>query len=153
VAAGDPIARAGNTGRATNDHLHLEIHTTPADADVTVVVSPEQRYPPYTRNPQLWIEPLPGTGVIAGRVFDAAGEPVPAARVYGVRKPEPTETPFSFAETYEDRANPDPVFGEHFAIGDVPAGEYVLGVEIEGARVWREILVAPGKVTEVEFRP
>ena len=38
-----------------------------------MVVSPEERYPPYTRNPQLWIEPLPGTGVIAGRVFDAAG--------------------------------------------------------------------------------
>lgn len=153
VAERDPIARAGNTGRATNDHLHLEIHTTPADADPSVVVSPEERYPPFTRNPQLWIDPLPGTGVIAGRVFDGSGNPMPGARVYGVTKPEPTETPFSFAETYEDRANPDPVFGEHFAIGDVPAGVYVLGVQIDEAKVWRMVRVVEDRVTEVEFRP
>jgi murein DD-endopeptidase MepM/ murein hydrolase activator NlpD len=153
VSARQPIARAGNTGRATNDHLHLEIHTTPADSDSDIVVSPEERYPPFTRNPQLWIEPLPGTGVIAGRVLDATGEPVPGARVYGVRKPEPTETPFSFAETYEDRANPDPLFGENFAIGDAPAGTYVLGVEIDSAKVWRTVRVEPGRVTEVDFQP
>jgi hypothetical protein len=117
------------------------------------VVDPEVRYPPDTRNPQLWIEPLPGTGAIAGRVLDESGEPVPGARVYGVVKPEPRETPFSFAETYEDRAHPDPVFGENFAIGDVPAGEWVLGAEIGGRRVYRRVRVEPGRVTEVELRP
>ena len=45
------------------------------------------------------------------------------------------------------------MFGEHFAIGDVPIGEYVLGVEIEGTKVFRKVLVEEEKVTEVEFRP
>ena len=152
VTAGDVIGHVGNTGRATNDHLHLEIHTTPGE-DVALVVDPEVRYPPHTRNPQLWIEPLPGTGAIAGRVVGTGGSPVAGARVYGVVKPEPRETPFSFAETYEDRAHPDPVFEENFAIGDVPAGEWVLGVEIDGQRIFRSVRVEAGKVTEVELRP
>lgn len=152
VAAGDLVARVGNTGRATNDHLHLEIHVTPGD-DLSAVVDPDVRYPPYTVNPQLWIEPIPGTGAIAGRVLDGAGRPVPGARVYGVVKDLPRETPFSFAETYEERAHPDPVFGESFALGDVPPGTYVLGVEIEGERVYRRVRVEAGKVTEVVLRP
>lgn len=152
VGRGDLIAHVGSTGRATNDHLHLEIHVSPTD-DVAAVVDPEQRFPPYTVNPLLWIEPMPETGVIAGRVLDSAGRPIPGARVYGVTKPEPRETPFSFAETYEDKAHPDPVFGEHFVIGDVRPGRYVLGVEIEGRRVYRAVEVEAGRVTEVELRP
>ena len=152
VHAGDLIAHVGSTGRATNDHLHLEIHITPGE-ELSAVVDPDVRYPPYTVNPLLWLEPLPGTGVIAGRVFDSAARPVSGARVYGVVKPEPAETPFSFAETYEDRAHPDPLFQEHFVIGDVPAGTYVLGVEIDGRRIFRSVEVATGRVSEVELRP
>ena len=102
------------------------------------------------------------TGVIAGRVLDSAGRPVPGARVYlaapagttgPAPKEEPRETPFSFAETYEDRAHPDPVLGEHFVIGDVRAGRYVLGVEIQGRRIYRAVEVEPGRVTEAELGP
>ena len=115
------IARVGNTGRATNDHLHLELAASPTDS-IGAIVDSLQRFPPYTTNPELWIEPLPNTGIVAGQVFDAAGAPVPQARIYGIVKRDPVETPFSYAETYGDKAHAHPLYGEHFAVSDVPVG-------------------------------
>ena len=152
VAEGDVIGRVGNTGRATNDHLHLEVHVAPG-TDSTLIVNPQERFPRYSTNPQLWVRPLPGTGIVAGRVRDAQGNRVPGARVHGLVLPYPEETPFSFAETYRDRAHPAPGYDEDFAVGDVPAGTYLLGVEIGGQRVWRRVRVEANRVTFVEFAP
>ena len=96
---------------------------------------------------------LAGTGIVAGQVFDAGHRPVPQARIYGLVKPKPTETPFSFAETYGDKGHAHPLYGEHFAVGDVPAGRYVIGTEIDGKQVLRDVTVAAGKVTWVVFSP
>ncbi len=152
VRAGDVISQVGNTGRATNDHLHLEVHTAPTD-DVHQIVDSLQRYPAYTTNPELWITPLPGTGIVAGQVFDGAGHPIEQARIYGIVKPEPAETPYSFAETYGPKNHPHPLYGEHFAVSDVPPGVYLMGVEIEGRKVFRKVTVEDGKLTWVVFRP
>jgi murein DD-endopeptidase MepM/ murein hydrolase activator NlpD len=152
VTKGTMIARVGNTGRATNDHLHLEISASPVDS-LSAIVDSTQRFPPYTSNPELWIEPLPGTGIVAGQVVDASGGPVPQARIYGITKLNPVETPFSFAETYGDKAHPHPLYNEHFAVSDVPPGTYTMGTEIGGKKVFRQVTVEEGKLTWVVFKP
>ncbi len=152
VAKGTMISRVGNTGRATNDHLHLEISASPVDS-LALIVDSLERFPPYTTNPELWIEPLPNTGIVAGQVFDASGAPVLQARIYGITKRDPSDTPYSFAETYGDKAHPHPLYGEHFALSDVPEGSYTVGTEIGGKKVFRQIVVEPGKLTWVVFKP
>jgi hypothetical protein len=89
--------------------------------------------------------------MVAGQVRDSAGRPVPGARIHGLSSPRPRETPLSYVETYRDRVHSHPLYLEDFAIGGIPPGDYVLGTEIGGRKVWRRVTVAAGQVTWVEF--
>ncbi len=142
VNRGDIIGHIGKLGNVTNEHLHFEVSLSSVD---------DSNVPNKTVNNELWIEPLPGCGTIVGNVVDRQARNILKIRIYGVEKPVPTETPFSFAETYGDSVSPSPVYGENFAIADVPAGKYVLWVEHGDQKYAVKAEVEAGMITRTKI--
>jgi len=142
VKQGDVIGSIGKKGNVTNEHLHFEVSLSEKDDD---------NGESWTRNSELWVKPLPGCGTIVGRVVDSEGRDIPNAKIYGVEKPGPVETPYSYTVTYQDKVTPDPYYQENFVIGDVPAGEYLLWTEVKGKKHYIKVRVEAGKVTPVVF--
>ena len=136
VTAGDVLGEVGMTGVAIGPHLHFEVRVgdnTYAD----------------TRNPELWLKPLPGHGTIAGQLLDAQGNPIPEAIINFHRAEEP-DSRWRETWTYAgDTVNADEEWGENFVMGDVPAGSYVLKTRIDGRLYTKDIEVEAGRTSLV----
>jgi hypothetical protein len=138
VTTGDVLGEVGMTGVAIGPHLHFEVRVganTYAD----------------TRNPELWLKPLPGHGTIAGQLLDAQGHPIPEALINFHRAEEPDRR---WRETWtyvSDEVNPDEEWRENFVMGDVPAGSYVLRTRIDGRLYTKEVEVEAGRTSLVSI--
>lgn len=138
VTTGDLLGYIGSSGIARGPHLHLEARLdNPTDYN-------------STRNPELWLAPLPGTGIIAGRVIDSRGKPIPDARV----DIKCADGRFRFADTYhDDTVTPDDNYHENFALGDVPAGLCQLSVDYISGTVKRLVTVNGAATTFIVLQP
>ncbi len=120
VSAGQMIALTGQGGVALGPHLHLEIRLNNALDYLG------------TQNPDLWIRPDYGYGVIAGRVVDKDGFYVPQQLLTLHQAASPNRF-WRQTRTYPDhRYTPDPQLGETFTFADVPAGNYVIKTSFDG---------------------
>ncbi|HNS51170.1 MAG TPA: peptidoglycan DD-metalloendopeptidase family protein [Anaerolineae bacterium] len=141
VESGEVVGLVGGTGAAYGAaHLHVEVRLDDNSYETT-------------RNPLLWLQPASGQGIIAGRVTDSGGRPMPTLAVSFFRASQPSKW-WRETMTYADReVNSDQDLHENFALGYVPAGEYLVKVKIGDKAVVRPVTVRPGEIAFVLLRP
>ena len=141
VKTGDLIGLVGSTGIAIGSHLHLEVRIGKNDYK-------------STRNPELWLAPPPGMGVLAGRVLDARAQVVKSTiNVQRLENGKILPDHIFLAVTYaHESLNGDDVLAENFAVGELAAGEYRLTLIYNGKVYEKRVKIAAGMLTVVEFR-
>jgi hypothetical protein len=137
VETGDIIGLSGTTGLTSGPHLHFEVRL----GGNTIY---------FTRNPELWIAPPEGYGVLAGRVASKT-DAVLKNRVLEITNLDTGRKWTSWTYASEFKLLPDDYYKENFVLSDLPAGRYEIAIPF--LSVWRrvEVEVKPGAVTYFHF--
>ncbi len=137
VNTGDQLGEVGDTGYTTGPHLHFEVRIG------------ENSYF-KTRNPELWIAPAQGWGVLAGRIMETDRTLIHQFAIY-IRSIE-TGREWTVYTYGPEAVRSDNYYNENMVISDLPAGKYRVSLIYGGKRKNLNVDIAPGQITYFSFR-
>lgn len=136
VNTGDVVGNVGDTGMTTGPHLHFEVRLGENDFWMT-------------RNPELWISPPQGYGILVGNVLDMYGKRLDSFLI--LIKSLDTEKEYLVTTYAPLTINSDAYYNENVVLGDLPAGVYELNIPYGALNRIVNIQILPGQITYFSF--
>jgi murein DD-endopeptidase MepM/ murein hydrolase activator NlpD len=137
VNTGDQLGLVGTTGNSTGPHLHFEVRL-------------EENSFFWTRNPELWLAPPQGMGVLVATLRNTNGSYL-TSQILNVTN-RATKQHWQISTYGGTTVRSDDYYDENMVLSDLPAGEYEVSLDYLDNNYFLITKIHPGAITYFSFR-